>query len=174
MVTDARVSLRWKVQDGAEVAAGTVLAELAGPAHGVLIGERLALNFLQRLSGIATQTLVYVRATAGTKARVVDTRKTTPGLRALEKWAVRAGGGHNHRTGLSDGILIKDNHIAALASQELGLGEVVRLALERASHTIKVEVEVRFRHFMNERVRIFCHKWPKIRHHDWFVNGKFQ
>lgn len=137
-LADPRTTLAWQVADGAHVEAGTVVAELAGPAHGVLIGERVALNFLQRLSGIATATREYVRAVAGTKTRVVDTRKTTPGLRALEKWAVRVGGGFNHRTGLSDGILIKDNHIAAAG----GVEAAVRAACAHAPHPLRVEVEV--------------------------------
>ncbi len=148
-LVDPRISLRWRAADGDEVAPGTVVAELAGPARGVLVGERLALNFLQRLSGIATQTRAYVRAVTGTKARVVDTRKTTPGLRTLEKWAVRAGGGGNHRTGLSDGILIKDNHIAAAG----GITAAVRAAKEGAPHTLLVEVEVEDLRGLDEALR---------------------
>lgn len=132
------VKVHFAVADGARVAASDVVAELSGPAHGVLLGERVALNFLQRLSGIATATRAMVDAVAGTKARVVDTRKTTPGLRALEKWAVRIGGGANHRTGLHDGILIKDNHIAAAG----GITAAVSAARAAAPHTLRVEVEV--------------------------------
>jgi nicotinate-nucleotide pyrophosphorylase (carboxylating) len=128
--------------DGAALAPGADIARIQGSAGSILRGERIALNFLQRMSGIATDTRRYVEAVRGCRARIVDTRKTVPGHRYLDKYAVRMGGGHNHRLNLADGILIKDNHIAALASQELGLGEVVRLALERAPHTIKVEVEV--------------------------------
>jgi nicotinate-nucleotide pyrophosphorylase (carboxylating) len=100
------------VQDGDSVVAGTVLASLAGPARDLLTSERLVLNFLARLSGIATLTRQYVKAVAGTAARIYDTRKTTPGWRRLDKYAVHCGGGHNHRTGLYDAILIKDNHLA--------------------------------------------------------------
>jgi len=99
-------------------------------------------NFVQRLSGIATETSKYVAAVDGSRARIVDTRKTTPGLRLLEKYAVRAGGGENHRQNLGDGILIKDNHIAALADGGLSLGDVVREAVRKAPHAVTVEVEV--------------------------------
>jgi len=118
---------------------GTVFARVEGSLPALLLGERLSLNLLQRLSGIATFTRACVREVAGTGARILDTRKTTPGLRALEKYAVRTGGGQNHRLSLSDGILIKDNHLAGFAS----LGEAVRRARERAGHLLKVEVEVR-------------------------------
>ncbi|OFX17906.1 MAG: nicotinate-nucleotide diphosphorylase (carboxylating), partial [Armatimonadetes bacterium RBG_16_58_9] len=104
----------------------------------ILTGERVALNFLQRMSGVATVTSRYVELVAGTKARIVDTRKTTPGLRVLEKYAVRVGGGFNHRFGLSDGILIKDNHIAAAG----GIGAAVSAARKSAPHTLRIEVEV--------------------------------
>jgi nicotinate-nucleotide pyrophosphorylase (carboxylating) len=130
------------LQDGAVLRPGAQVAQVAGSVASVLKGERTALNFLQHLSGIATATARYVAAVQGTKARIVDTRKTVPGLRSLAKYAVRVGGGHNHRRNLADGILIKDNHIAALRGQGLSLGQVVRRALERAPHTIKVEVEV--------------------------------
>ena len=124
-------------QDGAHVERGATLARLAGDARAILTGERTALNFLGRLSGIATITARCVDAVAGTRARIVDTRKTTPGLRALEKYAVRQGGASNHRAGLDDGVLIKDNHIAAAGG--------VTLAIERArayaSHLLRVEVE---------------------------------
>ena len=105
-------SLRWspKRRDGEEIRAGSIVAEVEGSARSILSGERCALNFLQRLSGVATLTATFVAAVKGTKARILDTRKTTPGLRALERQAVRAGGGVNHRTGLYDGILIKENH----------------------------------------------------------------
>ncbi|MDX1932980.1 MAG: carboxylating nicotinate-nucleotide diphosphorylase [Capsulimonadales bacterium] len=125
------------VSDGDRISAGTVLGRVRGPARGLLTAERVALNLLQRLSGIATLTGKFVEAIEGTPARIVDTRKTTPGLRLLEKYAVRVGGGYNHRFGLSDGILIKDNHLAA--------GGGVRAAVERARrnapHTLKIEVE---------------------------------
>src|SRR5260221_3925623 len=109
---DRRLQLTAILPDGSTVTPGTVLANLAGPARSLLTAERLLLNFLGRLSGIATLTAQFVAAVAGTKARIYDTRKTTPGWRQLEKYAVRQGGGHNHRTGLFDAILIKDNHLA--------------------------------------------------------------
>ena len=130
------------IADGSRVAAGDPLAEVSGSVASILKAERTAVNFLQRLSGVATETRRYVDAVAGLRAQIVDTRKTTPGLRRLEKYAVRMGGGHNHRQNLGDGILIKDNHIQALALQGLRVGDVVRRALAGASHTIKVEVEV--------------------------------
>ncbi len=128
--------------DGAVLAPGDAIARVAGPAAGILRAERIALNFMQRMSGIATLTNRYVRAIEGSSARIVDTRKTAPGHRYLDKYAVRAGGGHNHRYNLADGILIKDNHIQANRFREMGLRQVIQLALERASHTIRVEVEV--------------------------------
>ena len=130
------------LSDGTELSAGADIARVAGSAGSILRAERIALNFLQRMSGIASDTHSYVQAIQGLNARIVDTRKTAPGHRYLDKYAVRMGGGHNHRLNLADGILIKDNHIQALRSRELGLPEVIRLALSRASHTIKVEVEV--------------------------------
>jgi nicotinate-nucleotide pyrophosphorylase (carboxylating) len=123
--------------DGEELSASTVIATISGQLASLLTAERVALNLMQRLSGIATLTRQYVKRTEGTKARIVDTRKTTPGLRALEKYAVRIGGGKNHRFGLFDGILIKDNHIAAVGS----LTEAVKRAREKAPHTLKIEVE---------------------------------
>ena len=108
----------------------------------MLKAERTSLNFVQRLSGIATETRRYVDAVKGLDARIVDTRKTTPGLRNLEKYAVAMGGGRNHRRNLADGILIKDNHIEAMELQGMGIGDVVRRALAGAPHTIKVEIEV--------------------------------
>ncbi|WP_411289082.1 carboxylating nicotinate-nucleotide diphosphorylase [Phenylobacterium sp.] len=126
------------VADGQVVAAGTVLATVRGNARAVLAAERTALNLLGRLCGIATLTRDYVDAVAGTPVRIADTRKTTPGLRALEKYAVRCGGGLNHRFGLDDAILIKDNHVAACGS----VGEAVRRAKAAAGHLMKVEVEV--------------------------------
>lgn len=126
------------VRDGQTCPAGQALAELRGDAAAILGGERLALNFLQRLSGIATATARLVDLAAAGGARIVDTRKTTPGLRILEKYAVRAGGGHNHRFGLFDGVLIKDNHLALAGS----ITNAVRAAREAAPHTVRVEVEV--------------------------------
>ncbi|MDE2860217.1 MAG: carboxylating nicotinate-nucleotide diphosphorylase [Chloroflexota bacterium] len=130
------------VPDGTAVSPGDVVADVEGSVAGILKAERVALNFLQRLSGIATATAAYVRAVQDTKARIIDTRKTVPGLRQLEKYAVRAGGGHNHRYNLADGILIKDNHIAALRARELGLEEIVDLARQRSPHTLRIEIEV--------------------------------
>ena len=133
------------VEDGSAVSPGAELATVEGPAGSILKAERVALNFLQRMSGIASDTNLYVRevqSVAGSKSRIVDTRKTAPGHRYLDKYAVRMGGGFNHRLNLADGILIKDNHIQALRSREMGLKEVIQLALAKASHTIKVEVEV--------------------------------
>ena len=127
-----------QVQEGQEVAPGTVLARLTGPVAAILMGERTALNFLQRLSGIATFTRQMVSLIAGTKAALVDTRKTTPGWRALEKYAVRLGGARNHRAGLYDGVLIKNNHLAAVGS----IAQAVKLAREQAHHLLKIEVEV--------------------------------
>jgi nicotinate-nucleotide pyrophosphorylase (carboxylating) len=124
--------------DGADAAPGAVLARVEGNARALLSAERVALNLLGRMSGIATLTREYVRAVEGTKARITDTRKTTPGLRALEKYAVRCGGGVSHRFGLDDAILIKDNHVAACGS----VGEAVRRARAFAGHLMKVEVEV--------------------------------
>jgi nicotinate-nucleotide pyrophosphorylase (carboxylating) len=124
--------------EGQEVAPGTVLARVIGPLAAILTGERLALNFLMRLSGIATYTRKMVQAVAGFPAAVVDTRKTTPGWRTLEKYAVRVGGAANHRFGLFDGVLIKNNHLTAVGS----ISEAVRLARENTHHLLKIEVEV--------------------------------
>jgi nicotinate-nucleotide pyrophosphorylase (carboxylating) len=135
---DAATSFRKLVSDGARVDAGTVLARVSGSARTLLTGERVALNFLGRMSGIATLTQHYVDAIAGTRAHIIDTRKTTPGLRAFEKYAVRAGGGMNHRIGLFDAVLIKDNHIAVAG----GIGAAIEAARARAGHMVKVEVEV--------------------------------
>jgi nicotinate-nucleotide pyrophosphorylase (carboxylating) len=139
---DATLVTGTLLDDGSVLCPGDDIARVEGSAGSILRAERISLNFLQRMSGIASETNRYVRAIEGSKARIVDTRKTVPGLRYLDKYAVRMGGGHNHRLNLADGILIKDNHIEALRSRELGLKEVIQLALSRASHTIKVEVEV--------------------------------
>ncbi|MCL4535640.1 MAG: carboxylating nicotinate-nucleotide diphosphorylase [Bacteroidetes bacterium] len=128
--------------DGATVFVGQTVANIRGSAASLLMGERTALNFLQRLSGIATETRRYVDAVQGLPVRIVETRKTTPGLRLLEKYAVRVGGGHNHRQNLSDAILIKDNHLAALRSRGMSFAEIVALAQQKSAHTITVEVEV--------------------------------
>jgi nicotinate-nucleotide pyrophosphorylase (carboxylating) len=121
-----------------------VVAEISGTARPILSGERTALNLLQRMSGIATATARYVAAVAGTGATIIDTRKTAPGLRALDKYAVRCGGGSNHRFSLSDGVLVKDNHLAALDAVERTdrLAEAVRLARAAIPHTVNIEVEV--------------------------------
>lgn len=125
------------IEDGLEVAAGDCLLTVTGPVVDLLKAERVALNLLQRLSGIATLTSQYVEKTKRYPVRITDTRKTTPGLRMLEKYAVRVGGGYNHRFNLSDGVLIKDNHIAACGS----LTKAVESLRERIPHTIKIEVE---------------------------------
>ena len=130
------------IQDGSVLQPGDVISSVEGAVSPILKAERTALNFLQRLSGIATETGRYVKAASGYRARIVDTRKTTPGLRALEKYAVRVGGGHNHRRNLGDGILIKDNHLQALRNQGLSLADVIKRARANASHTVKIEVEV--------------------------------
>ena len=135
---DHRTSLQSEVTDGDWLEAGTVFADLEGPAQALLTAERVALNLLQRLSGVATLTRRYVEAIQHTPARVIDTRKTTPGLRLLEKYAVRVGGGHNHRFGLADGVLIKDNHIAMVGS----IGKAVEQVRNQVSHLQKIEVEV--------------------------------
>jgi nicotinate-nucleotide pyrophosphorylase (carboxylating) len=135
---DAKVVLAAAVEDGQEVAPGEVLVRLTGPVASILTGERVALNFLQRLSGIATFTRAMAARVAGSKAVLVDTRKTTPGWRVLEKYAVRLGGGHNHRLGLYDAVLIKNNHLTAVGS----IAEAVRLAKARAHPQLKIEVEV--------------------------------
>jgi nicotinate-nucleotide pyrophosphorylase (carboxylating) len=135
---DPRVAVDCRAADGDDVAAGTVLAVVSGPARPILSAERVALNLLGRLCGIATQTRRVVAVVAGTGARVADTRKTTPGLRALEKYAVRVGGGSNHRFGLDDAVLIKDNHVAVAG----GVGPAVLRAKASVGHLVKVEVEV--------------------------------
>lgn len=134
---DPQVAVELLVEDGAAVQPGQVVAEVSGPARSLLSAERVALNFLGHLSGIATLTAQCVRALEGTKARILDTRKTTPGLRALEKEAVRLGGGQNHRFGLNDGVLIKDNHIKAAG----GITQVVTAARRVSPHLLKIEVE---------------------------------
>ena len=139
---DPSLEIQGLLADGAALSPGNDIARVYGSAGSILRAERTALNFLQRMSGIASDTNRYVRAIEGSRSRIVDTRKTAPGHRYLDKYAVRMGGGYNHRYNLADGILIKDNHIEALRSREMGLREVIELALARASHTIKVEVEV--------------------------------
>ncbi len=140
---DQTVSFDTLVEDGTRVPPNTELAEIEGPLHAILSCERVALNFLQRMSGIATLTREFVDAIAGTQARILDTRKTTPGLRHLERYAVRAGGGSNHRFNLASGVLIKDNHIAAARLGGIvDLGAVVARARATAPHTLRIEIEV--------------------------------
>ena len=138
LAMDPTATFEPAVHDGDPIQAGTVIARVEANARALLAAERTALNLLCRLSGVATLTAAYVARTAGTAARIVDTRKTTPGLRALEKYAVRCGGGANHRFGLDDAILIKDNHVAACG----GVGEAVRRARAAVGHMVKIEVEV--------------------------------
>ncbi len=135
---DANLVFEPQVEEGAQAAAGTVLARLSGPVAAILTGERTALNFLQRLSGVATFTRQMVSLIARSTAALVDTRKTTPGWRALEKYAVRLGGARNHRAGLYDGVLIKNNHLTAAGS----ITRAVQQAREQAHHLLKIEVEV--------------------------------
>jgi nicotinate-nucleotide pyrophosphorylase (carboxylating) len=135
---DSSIEFHCELPDGSAAAGGAVLATIEGPARAILTAERVALNFVGHLSGIATATRALVDAVKGTHAKIVDTRKTTPGLRLLEKYAVRCGGGFNHRFGLEDAVLIKDNHIAAAGS----LGEAVRRARTGTAHMMKIEVEV--------------------------------
>ncbi len=138
LAMDGAARFEAEVADGEAVKAGAILARVDADARALLAAERVALNLLGRLSGIATLTAAYVSAVQGTRARIVDTRKTTPGLRALEKYAVRRGGGANHRFGLDDAVLIKDNHVAACG----GVGEALRRARARVGHLVKIEVEV--------------------------------
>jgi nicotinate-nucleotide pyrophosphorylase (carboxylating) len=136
---DPRVQFEALVPDGAQVTLGRLVARVDGPGRAVLSGERTALNLMQRMSGIATITRQYAEAIAGTRAIILDTRKTAPGLRLLDKWAVRLGGGQNHRTGLYDMVLIKDNHIAAAG----GITAAVRRVREMSTRPLAIEVEVR-------------------------------
>jgi nicotinate-nucleotide pyrophosphorylase (carboxylating) len=135
---DGSAHFEAEAADGDRVAPGCVLARVEANARALLAAERTALNLLGRLSGVATLTGAYVAAVAGTGARIVDTRKTTPGLRALEKYAVRCGGGGNHRFGLDDAVLIKDNHVAAAG----GVGAALSRVRERVGHLVRIEVEV--------------------------------
>ncbi|PYY50232.1 carboxylating nicotinate-nucleotide diphosphorylase [Curtobacterium sp. MCBD17_023] len=139
---DPDLAVSVALRDGDVFAAGDVIASVTGSARSVLRAERVALNLVQRMSGIATLTAQYVAAVAGTGTRVVDTRKTTPGLRALERHAVRCGGGHNHRTSLSDAVLAKDNHLAVLLAGGTDIGDAIRAARRRLGHTVHLEVEV--------------------------------
>ena len=146
---DPSLSFEAKKKDGQEIKKGEKLAELKGSSISLLKGERTALNFLQRLSGIATITHQYVQALEGSPTKILDTRKTTPGLRVLEKYAVKMGGGNNHRQSLSDMVLIKDNHIKLVC----GIYEAVKLARERVDPGIKIEVETTCREEVIEAVK---------------------
>jgi len=141
-LVDADAAVEVCAADGTPFVPGALLATVTGSAHSVLRAERIALNLTQRMSGIATMTARYVEAVAGTNVRVVDTRKTTPGLRVLERQAVRDGGGHNHRFSLSDAVLAKDNHLAVLAASGVDIGEAIRRARALIPHTTRLEVEV--------------------------------
>ncbi|WP_310551940.1 carboxylating nicotinate-nucleotide diphosphorylase [Paenibacillus glufosinatiresistens] len=136
-IVDPGLSFTAHVQDGQSIAKGTVIAEVEGSTHAILTGERLALNLMQRLSGIATRTQMFVQALEGLPTRLVDTRKTTPGHRMLEKYAVRIGGGGNHRFGLYDAVMIKDNHIKGAG----GIAQAVSRARANIPHTMTIEVE---------------------------------
>ena len=141
-LVDGDVNVELLVKDGETFEKGQQLALVTGPARSVLTGERVALNFVQRMAGIATNTAAYVEAVAGTGARIVDTRKTTPGLRAFEKHSVRAGGGHNHRYSLSDAVMAKDNHLAVLTRGGKDLTAELRRVRSQLGHTTHIEVEV--------------------------------
>ena len=142
-LTDPAITTDFHITDGEAFARGAIIATIKGPAHGILQAERVALNFAQRLSGIATLTSAYVRHTEGTHARITDTRKTTPGLRLFERYAVRCGGGHNHRFSLSGAVMAKDNHLAILASHSSASLTDSLLALRAVvPHTTHLEVEV--------------------------------
>lgn len=140
--SDPSLMVEELIHNGARVHPGDIVATIHGMVVSLLRAERVALNFLQQLSGIATETSRYVAAVAGLDVRIIDTRKTSPGLRLLQKYAVRVGGGHNHRQNLSDGILIKDNHLAAVRALGVELGEAIKRARHNARHPMKIEVEV--------------------------------
>jgi nicotinate-nucleotide pyrophosphorylase len=140
--TDTAITTTLRLGDGERFAASDTLAEVTGPARSVLRAERVALNLVQRMSGIATLTARYVAAANGTRARIVDTRKTTPGLRALERHAVVCGGGHNHRFSLSDAVMAKDNHLAVLTATGLSVTDAIRRVRSQLGHTTHLEVEV--------------------------------
>lgn len=141
-LTDPDLTVGFLVTDGETFAAGDTIATVSGPARSLLTAERVALNFVQRMSGIATTTAAYVAAVSGTHARIVDTRKTTPGLRAFERHAVRSGGGRNHRNSLSDAVMVKDNHLAVLLERGLTVTQALLSAREQLPHTTTIEVEV--------------------------------
>jgi len=141
-LVDHDVKVDLLMPEGTVLAAGDVAARIEGHTRALLTAERTALNFVQRLSGIATTTEAFVARLHGLPTRLIDTRKTTPGLRVLEKYAVRVGGGHNHRFNLADAVLLKDNHLAALRNRGLDLAAAVRTMKQRVPHTMRVEVEV--------------------------------
>ncbi len=143
---DPSIELNFANKDGDKIAKGDVIATVSGLARSILTGERLALNLLQHMSGVATRTSEAVAKVEGTKARIADTRKTTPGLRVLEKYAVKCGGGSNHRFNLADGVLIKDNHIEAAG----GITAAVEMARRNIPHTLKIEVEIETFEQLNE------------------------
>lgn len=138
-LVDSKLKFRARKKEGSRIKKGEVIAEIRGRTQSLLIAERVVLNILQRLSGIATLTHKYVECVRGIPVKIIDTRKTAPGLRLFDKYAVRVGGGFNHRCGLYDGVLIKDNHITVVGS----VGKAVRLARLRAHHLLKIEVEVK-------------------------------
>ena len=143
---DPTIELNFVNRDGDKIEKGNVIATVSGLARSILTGERLALNLLQHMSGVATRTSEAVEKVKGTKARIADTRKTTPGLRVLEKYAVKCGGGSNHRFNLADGVLIKDNHIEAAG----GITAAVEMARRNIPHTLKIEVEIETIEQLNE------------------------
>ncbi|MBM3133599.1 MAG: carboxylating nicotinate-nucleotide diphosphorylase [Chloroflexi bacterium] len=139
---DPTIRFEVMIPDGMKVEPGDIVATVHGKVASILRAERVALNFLQRMSGIATETTKYVEAVAGTKAAILDTRKTTPGLRLFEKYAVKMGGGQNHRQNLAEQVLIKDNHLAALKLSGVSLGEAIKVARAKVPRDLKIEVEV--------------------------------
>ena len=142
-LTDASITTNFHLHDGERFTKGSILADVTGPAQSVLQAERVALNFMQRMCGIATLTATYVAEVAGTKTRIVDTRKTTPGLRLIERYAVRCGGGHNHRFSLSDAVMVKDNHLAIVAANKsIGVTDALHTLRASLPHTTHIEVEV--------------------------------
>lgn len=139
---DSTLRFEVVIPDGMKVEPGDIVASVHGKVANILKAERVALNFLQRMSGIATETAKYVDAIAGTHAKILDTRKTTPGLRVFEKYAVKMGGGQNHRQNLAEQVLIKDNHLAALKTRGIDLSEAVKLTRVKVPRDLKIEVEV--------------------------------
>lgn len=140
---DSKLKMDILIKDGTEVKPGDIIARIEGKISNILKAERVAINFLQHLSGIASETARYVESVTGLPVNITDTRKTTPGLRTLEKYAVQIGGGKNHRMHLGDGILIKDNHLAALRNEGLSIKEIVARARQKAPPKLKIEIEVK-------------------------------